>query len=52
MRRLMAILFISIFMFIAGMASIEIAGDTGPGGNGSNPFAVQVGGDTGPGGNG
>jgi len=52
MRKLMGVLFISVFMLIAGMAGGQVAGDTGPGGNGSLLPAVQIAGDTGPGGNG
>lgn len=52
MRKLGAALFISITLLIAGVGGMQVAGDTVPGGNGSNPFAIQMAGDTVPGGNG
>lgn len=52
MRKLAAVLFISGILLIAGLTGMQVAGDVGPGGNGSNPLVVQMAGDVGPGGNG
>jgi hypothetical protein len=52
MRKLAVILLIALITLVAGATGMQIAGDTGPDGDGSNPDVIQMAGDTGPDGDG
>ena len=52
MRGMLVAVVLALLLALLGGSTVQVAGDTGPGQNGSVPTLMDVAGDTGPGQNG